>query len=495
MIPSLIRHIGRFGNSTAIVESSKIYSYEALDSQSNNIANELERQFGKLKSERIILIVSAGFNYCAALFAIWKCGATAVPIFIDLPANAIEYYIEDSGASIVIADDYRVGDVEMLNEKVRIINLSQLDFDRPLPYISEADYEDDALIIYTSGTTSKPKGVLTTHRILEAQVTTLVESWEWTSEDSILNVLPLHHVHGLVNALLCPLFVGAEIHILTKFDAPRVLQLLSSGQINVFMAVPTIYSKLISAYELATKDEKLKMSAQLKSFRLMVSGSAALPVSVLEKWKTISGHFLLERYGMTEIGMAISNPYRGERKAGFVGLPLPGVQVRLFDNDCGKVAENEEAGEIQIKSPAVFKSYWKKHAATAETFTKDGWFKTGDLAVCIDGYYKILGRLSSDIIKSGGYKLSAIEIEECLREHPSLADVAVLAIPDEIWGETVVAVVVLKDKESIIDAKSINEWLSDKLPVYKIPKKYRFVDELPRNAMGKIVKNSLKELF
>jgi malonyl-CoA/methylmalonyl-CoA synthetase len=495
MIPSLIKHIGRFGNSTAIVESSTIYSFEALDSQSNNIANELERQFGKLKSERMIILVSAGFNYCAALFAIWKSGATAVPIFIDLPANAIEYYVEDSGASIIITDDYRAVDLKILNEKVRIINLSQLDFDRQLPYISETDYEDDALIIYTSGTTSKPKGVLTTHRILEAQVTTLVESWEWTAEDSILNVLPLHHVHGLVNALLCPLFVGARIFIFPKFDVGKVWELLSSGQINVFMAVPTIYSKLISAYELATLDEKLKISVQLKSFRLMVSGSAALPVSVLEKWKTISGHFLLERYGMTEIGMAISNPYKGVRKAGFVGLPLPGVQVRLFDNDSGNLAENEDSGEIQIKSPAVFKGYWNRETITAESFTADGWFKTGDLAVCNDGYFKILGRLSSDIIKSGGYKLSAIEIEETLREYPLLADCAVLGIPDETWGETVVAVLVLKEKESIVDAKSINEWLSDKLPAYKIPKKYHFVDELPRNAMGKIVKNSLKELL
>jgi malonyl-CoA/methylmalonyl-CoA synthetase len=286
-----------------------------------------------------------------------------------------------------------------------------------------------------------------------------------------------------------------RIFILAKFDTGIVWNLLLSGKINVFMAVPTIYSKLISAFESRTEEENQKTTTASKNFRLMVSGSAALPVSVLEKWKTISGHFLLERYGMTEIGMAISNPYRGERKAGFVGLPLPGVQVRLYDNDSKKIAEKEDAGEIQIKSPAVFKSYWKKQAATKDSFTEDGWFKTGDLSVCIDGYYKILGRLSSDIIKSGGYKLSAIEIEESLREHPSLADVVVLAVPDDTWGETVVAVLVLKEKDSLVDAKSISEWLSDKLPAYKIPKKYRFVDELPRNAMGKIVKNSLKELF
>lgn len=495
MKPFLIENIGRFGESAAIVESSKVYTYKDLDSQSDNLANELERRFGKLKSERIIIMVSAGFNYCSALFAVWKSGAIAVPVFIDLPANAIEYYIEDSGAIVLLTDDYRAGDLEMLKEKVNIINLSQLVISSRLPYQSQSDYEDDALIIYTSGTTSKPKGVLTTHRILEAQITILVEAWEWTSEDAILNVLPLHHVHGLVNALLCPLFAGSRIFILAKFDVGIVWNLLLSGKINVFMAVPTIYAKLISAFELLTEEENQKITLALKNFRLMVSGSAALPVSVLEKWMTISGHFLLERYGMTEIGMAISNPYRGERKAGFVGLPLPSVQVRLFDNDSKKIAENEDAGEIQIKSPAVFKSYWKKQAATKDSFTEDGWFKTGDLAVCIDGYYKILGRLSSDIIKSGGYKLSAIEIEESLREHPALSDVAILAIPDETWGETVVAVLVLKEKDSLVDAKSISEWLSDKLPAYKIPKKYRFVDELPRNAMGKIVKNSLKELF
>jgi malonyl-CoA/methylmalonyl-CoA synthetase len=198
---------------------------------------------------------------------------------------------------------------------------------------------------------------------------------------------------------------------------------------------------------------------------------------------------------MTEIGMALSNPYKGERKAGFVGLPLPAVQVRLFDNDSGNLAENEDSGEIQIKSPAVFKGYWNRETVTAESFTADGWFKTGDLAVCIDGYFKILGRLSSDIIKSGGYKLSAIEIEETLREYPLLADCAVLGIPDETWGEIVVAVLVLKDKKLDVDTKLLSEWLASKMPSYKIPKKYRIVVDLPRNAMGKVVKTSLKELF
>ena len=495
MLPHIFKNIQTNANRLALVENAKNFSYNELNKSSDSIALELEKTFGLLIGKRIILLISPGFNYVAALFAIWKLRAVAVPVFIDLPAEALAYYVSDSGSEILLTDDKRINDLESLQGQVNIIDVATISIENNQSFITKVEYDDNALIIYTSGTTSKPKGVLTTHRILEAQILSLVKAWEWSEADSILNVLPLHHVHGLVNALLCPLFSGAKIYILPKFDSTKVWEILCSGQINVFMAVPTIYAKLISDFETAMDMEKLKRTEQLRNFRLMVSGSAALPVSILEKWKSISHHFLLERYGMTEIGMALSNPYKGERKAGFVGLPLPAVQVRLFDNDKGKLAENEDSGEIQIKSPAVFKGYWNRETATAESFTADGWFKTGDLAVCIDGYFKILGRLSSDIIKSGGYKLSAIEIEETLREYPLLADCAVLGIPDETWGEIVVAVLVLKDKKLDVDTKLLSECLAGKMPSYKIPKKYRIVVDLPRNAMGKVVKNSLKELF
>jgi malonyl-CoA/methylmalonyl-CoA synthetase len=224
----------------------------------------------------------------------------------------------------------------------------------------------------------------------------------------------------------------------------------------------------------------------------MVSGSAALPVSVMEKWLEISKHTLLERFGMTEIGMGISNPYEGERKAGYIGKPLKGVKVRLVDEKNHPV-KARHPGEIQIKSKSVFLEYWNKPKATEEAFTSDGWFMTGDIAVIEKGYYRILGRDSIDIIKSGGYKISALEIEEVLRTHPEIEDCAAVGIPDDEWGELVVAALVIKNKDlNLIDLKS---WLRQKMPAYKTPRDYKTINELPRNAMGKVTKNELKKLW
>lgn len=258
------------------------------------------------------------------------------------------------------------------------------------------------------------------------------------------------------------------------------------------MAVPTIYYKLIAYWNELESKEQLRVSASLKDFRLMVSGSAALPISVLEEWKKISGHTLLERYGMTEMGMAISNSYREKRIPGHIGNPLNKVIVRIAD-DQNVTVEPGQQGEIQVKGPNVFKEYWGKPEATAETFTEDGWFKTGDIAVYENGYYRILGRNSVDIIKSGGYKISALEIEEVLRKHSQIKECAVVGIPDEEWGEIIGASLIL-DTDNI-DLGKLNEWLKDKLPGYKTPRKYIFQDDLPRNVMGKVTKKELIKLF
>jgi len=258
----------------------------------------------------------------------------------------------------------------------------------------------------------------------------------------------------------------------------------------VFMAVPTIYFKLIAHWDTLSKVEHHTIKSTLEKFRLMISGSAALPVTVMERWKEISGHVLLERYGMTEIGMAISNPYRGERLAGYVGLVLPGVSVRLASEEDKEVLS--EPGEIQIKGKNVFVGYWQRAEETKKSFTPDGWFKTGDIALCENGYYKILGRNSTDIIKSGGYKISALEIEEVLRTHPEIQDCAVVGIDDEEWGELVVAAIVA---EPSVDTQALNTWIRGLMAPYKTPKKYIIVDDLPRNAMGKVTKKDIKTMF
>jgi malonyl-CoA/methylmalonyl-CoA synthetase len=227
---------------------------------------------------------------------------------------------------------------------------------------------------------------------------------------------------------------------------------------------------------------------------LMVSGSAALPVSVFERWREITGHALLERYGMTEIGMALSNPLHGERRPGTVGRPLPGVEVQLRDESGRELTDPAVPGEIHVRGPGVFLEYWNRPEATRMAFRGD-WFCTGDVAVVEDGYYRILGRSSVDIIKTGGYKVSALEIEEALRGHPSVKDCAVVGVEDPEWGERVCTAVVPASTSSSDSAESLKEWLAERIAPYKLPRRWLFVAELPRNAMGKVTKPAVKELF
>ena len=339
---------------------------------------------------------------------------------------------------------------------------------------------------------AKPKGVVTTHAQISSQIRCLIEAWGWNEDDEILHVLPLHHTHGIVNVLLCALWAGATCRMLPGFDARRVWQAFDRHPLTLFMAVPTIYTRLIRFWEEATAPERDRLSEACRKFRLMVSGSAALPVSVLEKWKQISGHVLLERYGMTEIGMALSNPLHGERRPGSVGKPLPGVELRLVGEHDRVIQEETLAGEIQVKGPNVFLEYWNKPETTASAFEEE-WFCTGDTAVLEKGYYRILGRNSVDIIKTGGYKVSALEIEEALRAHPSILECAVVGVEDRDWGERVCAGIVCSESALSLDA--LRAWAKQRLATYKIPSRMLVLDDLPRNAMGKVTKPALKAMF
>ncbi len=354
------------------------------------------------------------------------------------------------------------------------------------------------MILYTSGTTSRPKGVVSTHGNLEAQVTALVEAWAWTAEDRILHALPLHHTHGIVNALLCALWAGATCEMVPGFDPDAVWRRIAEGAtgerppITLFMAVPTIYTKLIAAHDECPAPERRAWGEAAGGLRLMVSGSAALPVPVFERWREITGHDLLERYGMTEIGMALSNPLRGERRPGTVGAPLPRVQARRV-NEEGAPVEGEAEGEIEVRGPSVFLEYWGRQEATREAFREGGWFRTGDIAVVEDGYWRILGRRSVDIIKTGGYKVSALEVEAVLRGHPAVADCAVVGVPDAEWGERVCAAVVPADADGSPEA--FDAWTRERLAGYKRPRRWLLVRELPRNAMGKVTKPAVQAMF
>lgn len=493
----LIRHASKQLEKTAIVSDGKNYTYENLLSASYQLACVLLDGQKDLNEARVAFMVNPSFEYVATQWGIWRAGGVAVPLALSYPLPSIKYVLEDTEAKIVVATaDYAAFLAPLIQElDLRLIILDELSDDAlyfALLPDTELTPDRRAMILYTSGTTNLPKGVVTTHANLNAQISTLVKAWEWSAADYTVCILPMHHVHGIINVTCCALWSGATVQFLPSFSAEEVFQLFREGNINVFMAVPTIYFKLISYWENLPENEQRTLTETMSKFRLMVSGSAALPVSVMEKWESISTHRLLERYGMTEIGMGISNPYNGERKAGYIGQPLPGVKARLVDEN-NKVVKKGTPGEIQIKGKNVFLEYWQREKATKEAFTEDGWFRTGDVAVVEDGYYRILGRDSIDIIKSGGYKISALEIEEILRTHPAIKDCSVVGLPNEEWGELVAAALILADTS--FDTSTLTSWIRERMPAYKTPRQYKIVEDFPRNAMGKVVKNDLKKVF
>jgi malonyl-CoA/methylmalonyl-CoA synthetase len=436
----------------------------------------------------------AGVDYVTTLHGVWRAGGIAIPLNVASAESEWEHCLTSAGVAQVIVDDSNLGSIEGLCRRLSIpvatVSDSSTGSMLPLPELSP---ERRAMIVFTSGTTSKPKGAVTTHGNIAAQIETLIAAWEWQADDVIPLFLPLHHVHGIINVLSCALWAGATVHAMPKLDLTALCAQVAADTYSVFMAVPTIYVKLIDYLETLEDPEVEGICEGFANMRLNVSGSAACPVEVFEEWRDLTGQMLLERYGMTEIGMALSNPYRGERRPGYVGQALPEVTVQLVDEEGGIVTGEDTPGEIRIQSPTVFLEYWGNQKATDSSFS-DGWFCTGDIAVIEDGYYRIMGRSSVDIIKSGGYKLSALEIEDTLLGHPHIAEVAVVGVADRTWGEAVAAVVALKgDADMTLD--SLRGWCDGKLSSYKVPKQLQVVDALPRNAMGKVMKPSLKPLF
>jgi malonyl-CoA/methylmalonyl-CoA synthetase len=429
------------------------------------------------------------------MLGVWRAGGIAVPLCVSHPDPELEYVLGDSGAEVLIAspefEDRLRGLAGRINARFLGTAEALSPRDLSLPRVSG---DRRTMIIYTSGTTSRPKGVVTTHENIKAQIGSLAEAWGWSQDDFILNVLPLHHLHGILNALLCALFAGARCEMMRGFDSRRVWEKFMENDYTLFMAVPTIYTRLTRSWDEAGDEARKVMSDACRRMRLMVSGSAALPVSTLEKWLEISGHVLLERYGMTEIGMALSNPLHGERRPGRVGGPLPGVEVGLIDEH-GRIIAGEGSGEIIVRGKSVFLEYWNKPGPTREAFIEGRWFKTGDLAERSgDGTYRILGRNSVDIIKTGGYKISALEIEEVLRGHPDIEECAVVGLPDDEWGERVCAALVLKGGHDA-SPESLKEWCRERLAPYKVPSRIIKVAELPRNQMGKVMKPEVAEKF
>ena len=475
----------------ALVEGDNRYTYAEVNRCIDRFASGLLNGKDDLREERIALFMPASVDYVTAMHGVWRAGGIAAPLSVASADLELDHYLSCARVTRVIASGEYQDSLRELCESMNIELLSTDDVMADVvAKLPDIDPNRRGMILFTSGTTNKPKGVVSTHKTIQAQIGSLIDAWEWTANDVIPLFLPVHHIHGIINILSCGLWARATVHLFAKFDIAAIVKQVIAGAYSVFMAVPTHYVKLIQYFDSIDESQVQKICDGFKRMRLNISGSAACPVKLFNQWQALTGQLLLERYGMTEIGMGLSNPYNGERRAGHVGQPLPGVTVALFGDDDQVIDEDNTPGEIRIKGDNLFLEYWDDEKATIESF-RDHWFCTGDVAVIEDGYYRIMGRSSIDIIKSGGYKLSALEIEGTLLTHDDIAEVAVIGVEDEIWGEAVMAYIALKDGADLhyCDLKS---WCAGKLSSYKIPKAIEIVDALPRNAMGKVIKTALK---
>ncbi|XP_059055837.1 malonate--CoA ligase ACSF3, mitochondrial [Achroia grisella] len=562
-----------FPTRVALQDDFGIYTYAGLYQAAATLSNEIATQLVGETERTICYMCSNDASHVIVQWAIWMSGNIAVPLTPLHPPDMLKYFLTDSCADLAICtQDYEKTlqpltletSIPLLitgKDKEITAQLYQPDTSFLKPKLDDllADvgrtnlwYGDaEALIIYTSGTTSKPKGVVWTHNMLQAQISSLHTAWQYSCNDVVLHTLPLHHIHGQLNSMNASLAAGARIRMLPSFASHVVwARLLGMGEREeakptVFHGVPAMYARLAADHLRMFADERSTQYVRtaLARMRLFAAGSAPLPDSLFRKWEQISGMRLLERYGMSEVGMALSNPYRptAARTPAHVGGPLPGVAARIATPTDGGLAalvtvecsgpdtcisleklgltkehqSNSEQsewqppkvtvhqlsedgtyqGELLLKGPGVFTTYWNRTPKLDSTdFTDDEWFRTGDTALYADGKFRILGRTSIDIIKTSGYKVSALQVESAILEHSSVADAAVLGVEDEDYGEIVAAVVVLKENTQIT-LKELKDETGKKLAPYQLPRTLLIIKQMPRNAMGKLDKKEIRKLY
>lgn len=537
-------------------QSGRSFTYGSLVHDVAAAKDSLWERNGQksLKGERVAFLAENGYDYVVTFLSILAHDAIALPLSHGFPSSEIRYILENSEAKLFLSTskfEDKARDVlkEGLSVTPQLEVLTKIDTGATSAEnvrFKDKELEQGGFMLYTSGTTNRPKGVVLSTSVITAQATSLIEAWHYTQSDHLLHVLPLHHIHGTINALFTPLIAGATIEFAFPFNAEATWKRLASPfmaanggdklkPISFFTVVPTIYSRLLNSFS-ALDDATQKAAKEAispQSLRLNISGSAALPTPLKKAWTELSaGNVLLERYGMTEVGMALSCGLDfTDRVDGSVGWPLPSVEARLVESETGQVIKRGEEkdsegrlreGEIQLRGPTVFSEYWRNPEATAAEFVEadDGgqkWFKTGDVAARTEvpgagqsdqawakgPMYFIKGRSSVDIIKTGGEKVSALEIEREMLSLPEVSEVAVVGLASDQWGQKVAAVVVLTP-EGQSAGKGGKPWgpmdmrraLKDRLINYKIPQELKLVESIPRNAMGKINKKALiKDLF
>jgi malonyl-CoA/methylmalonyl-CoA synthetase len=437
---------------------------------------------GVRPGDRVVLSCAPSVETVFAYVGILRLGAVVVPANTAYTSAELAHIVHDVRPVTAVVDDPdRFPGLPIAARTTALARRTPIALglvhDVPLDLDATGD-DGAAMIAFTSGTTGRSKGAVLSHGNLRAGAEALVDAWGWTPDDRLVHALPMFHMHGLGAAINGSLTAGASMVVLPRFDPAAVVDAAAEHDATMFFGVPTMYARLRDTGHLA----------ELSGLRLLVSGSAPLDPALFQAIAASTGQAPIERYGMSETVMLTSNPLHGERRAGSVGLPLPGVQVRLG-----------EGGSVEVTGPNVFAGYWERPEANAEAFTADGWFRTGDIGeLDPDGHLRLVGR-ASDLIITGGYNVYPREVEDAVLEHPAVADAAVVGIPDDTWGETVAAYVVLREDLAAhgVHAAGISDALTahveTRLAAYKRPRSWTVVAELPRNAMGKVRRDLLRE--
>ncbi|HKA13388.1 MAG TPA: AMP-binding protein [Myxococcota bacterium] len=473
---SWARHFARAGDRPALAdERGATLSYGALDTASRSAAGRLHGA-GLRAGDRVLVSAAASLDLAIAHVACLRLGLVVVPANTAYRAAELAHLVADARPRAAICDaPERGGDLRAADPELRVLAPALALPDAEPPPLDAAPPEAPALIGYTSGTTGRPKGAVLSHANLLASAESLRIAWRWCAGDRLVLALPLFHMHGLGVGLHGTLHAGASAVLVPQFHPDAVARAILRAEATLFFGVPTMYHRML----------EFGNAGALRALRLCVSGSAALPADLHAAFERACGQRILERYGMTETVMLISNPVDGERRPGTVGLPLPGVEVRLSGTP----------PQIEVRGPNVFRGYWERRDANAEAFTADGWFRTGDLGELDDaGYLRITGR-AKELIISGGYNVYPREVEDALRAHPAVLDAAIVGTPSPEWGELVTAYVVIGavDRSHPPDLAELRKFLADRLAPYKQPRLLHIVESLPRNALGKVQKHRLRD--
>ncbi len=490
VVEAFVRHAEETPEKTCLRFEGERWTYDRLRGRAKTFAAALETS-GLKPGERVALFLGNSPDFLAAYLGTHLAGGVIVPVNAQYRRGELRHIFEDAGVRLCLTDGERRPELEGVREELPRLEAvieagEELEDFLSAAEVSEPalpDGDDLAVIAYTSGTTGRSKGAMLLHRNLVANIEAICEAWRWTADDHLLLTLPLFHTHGLMVGAQGTFFSGASAELRRKFDAAEVYDALLGDSFTMFFGVPTMYTRLLREAE----DREERPSP----LRLYVAGSAALSPQAFERFEKLFGERILERYGMTETGMNLTNPYDGERRPGTVGGPFPRQEARVVGVESREPLPAGEVGEIEVRGPHVFEGYWNRPDATEEVLREDGWFSTGDLGLMSeDGYFTISGR-TKELIISGGYNVYPREVEELLEGCSGVAEVAVVGLPDEEFGERVTAVVVRADPE--LTEVEVQDFCRNDLASYKKPREVVFVDELPRNAMGKVLKHEVRE--